>query len=174
VRGELTLLALFLALLALAAWLWVRRQYHRIGLPPGRLVYADTGTWKRVEQPLFSAQFQLTGKPDYLVEESSYLIPVELKSSACPSTPYASHRLQLAAYCLLVGETYGQAPPYGLLKYRDATVAVDYSPTLRSALLAVLQAMRQDYGAPQVSRNHDSAGRCRACGLRSCCGQALL
>ena len=172
-RGELTLLGLFLSLLAVAAWLWGRREYHRVGLPPGRLVYADTGTWKRVEQPLFSAQFQLTGKPDYLVEESSCLIPVELKSGACPSTPYASHRLQLAAYCLLVGETYGQAPPYGLLKYRDVTVAVDYSPPLRSALLAVLQAMRQDYGAPRVGRNHDSAGRCRACGLRSYCGEAL-
>jgi len=173
VRRELVVLALFLALLALAGWLRVRYLRTQSGLPTGELLYADTGTWKRVERPFFSICHYLTGKPDYLVEESGSLIPVEVKSSPCPSTPYSSHQLQLAAYCLLVEETYGQAPPYGVLRYRDGTVSINYTAALRSAVLATLQAMRQDYGAPRVSRSHDSPARCRACGLRSHCGEAL-
>lgn len=171
---RLTLLALILALLALATWLWARRLLRQSGLPSGQLLYADTGAWKRVEQPLFSARYQLTGKPDYLVKESGHVIPVEVKSSPCPSIPYSSHQLQLAAYCLLVEDTYGRTPPYGVIKYRDGTVPVNYTPALRSELLATLQAMRRDYGARQVFRDHENPWRCRACGFRFRCEEALV
>ena len=170
----LALLALFLALLALAAWLWARRLRRQTGLPFGRLLYADTGAWRRPERPLFSARYQLTGKPDYLLEDSGQVIPVEVKSSPCPSIPYPSHQLQLAAYCLLVEDTYSQAPPYGVLKYRDGTATVNYTPALRAELLATLQAMRRDFEARQVSRSHENPARCRACGFRSHCDEALM
>ena len=170
----LALLALFLALLALAAWLRARQLRGRSGLPPGQVLYSDTGTWKRLEQPLFSARHQLIGRPDYLVEESGHVIPVEVKSTPRPWVPYSSHRLQLAAYCLLVEDTYGSAPPYGVLKYRDGTVTVNYVPALREELLATLEAMRRDYGARQVPRSHKSPARCQACAFRSRCEEALL
>ncbi len=60
-----------------------------------------------------------------------------------------------------------------ILKYRDGMVTVNYTPALRSALLATLQAMRRDYGARQVSRSHESPARCRACGYRAQCGLDL-
>jgi len=171
--GGMALLALSLALLALVAWLWARRLYRRSGLPSGRVHYADTGIWRRQMQPLFSTRYRLTGKPDYLVKESGSLIPVEVKSGLRPSTPYSSHKLQLAAYCLLVEEACGQAPPYGVLKYRDKTVTVSYTPALRSALLATLRAMRQDRTDARVPRSHDHAARCRACGFCLDCVEAL-
>ena len=169
----LVLLAMLLALLALGAWLWAMRLRTQSGLPPGRLLYVDTAPWRPMEQPLFSARHRLTGKPDYLVEESGHLIPVEVKSSPRPSIPYLSHRLQLAAYCLLVEDTYGRGPPYGVLKYRDGTLTVEYTRALRGTLLATLQAMRRDYAAPEVPRSHDSLARCRACGQRGQCGVSL-
>lgn len=172
-REGMAHLALSLALLALVAWLWARHLRGRSGLPCGRVLYADTGVWRRPAQPLFSTQYGLTGKPDYLVEESGSLIPVEVKSGFCPSTLYSSHRLQLAAYCLLVEEACGQAPPYGILRYRDEAVAVDYTPALRDALLTTLQAMRQDHAAEWVPRRHDHAARCRACGFHRHCVEAL-
>lgn len=172
-RGGMALLALSLALLALVAWLWARRLRGWSGLPSSRVLYADTGAWKRPVQPLFSTDHRLTGKPDYLVEESGSLIPVEVKSGLCPSTPYSSHRLQLAAYCLLAEEACGQAPPYGVLKYRDETVVVDYTPALRAALLTTLQAMRLHCTDARVPRSHDRPARCRACGFHSHCVEAL-
>ncbi|MDG6898151.1 MAG: hypothetical protein JRN24_00290, partial [Nitrososphaerota archaeon] len=49
------------------------------------------------------------------------LIPVEIKSCRSPRSgvPYPSHRVQLLAYCALVEETYGRAPPYGVVAYED-------------------------------------------------------
>ena len=35
--------------------------------------------------------------------------------------------MQLAAYCLLVEETIGAAPPYGLLRYAERTFRLDYT-----------------------------------------------
>src|SRR5712692_10117201 len=110
------MLALVLLALAVLVWLLARLARRRTGLPPGVVVYSDTGGWSRVERPLFSSALQLTGKPDYLVRQREAVIPVEVKSGqAPPSGPHAGHLYQLAAYCALVAEAYGRRPTYGLI-----------------------------------------------------------
>lgn len=170
---KLALGALLLALLALAAWLRARHLHRRSGLPSGQLLSTDTGTWRRPERPLFSVCYRLTGRPDYLIREGGQVVPVEVKSGPCPSAPYLSHRLQLAAYCLLVEDEYGQAPPYGLIKYRDGIFTVDYTPQLRSQLLATLAEMHSLLNADDLPPNHASPNRCRRCGYRTRCGRSL-
>jgi len=165
----------FLILLALGLlMLWLgRRKRARSGLPQGRVIYADTGGWDRLDRPLFSHELLLTGKPDYLVADGADLIPVEVKSNRAPNQPYQSHLLQLAAYCLLVEECYGRKPPYGIIKYADRAFEVDYAPGLEQELLATLDHMRADLADGGASRNHDEPHRCRACGHRSRCDQRL-
>ncbi len=162
------LLALGLLLLNLS-----RRGRARSGLPQGRVIYTDTGGWGRLERPLFSRQFLLTGKPDYLVADGADVIPVEIKSRRAPTQPYPSHILQLAAYCLLVEECYGRRPAYGIVKYADRAFEVDYTPALEEELLATLENMRDDLAAGDAPRNHDEPRRCRACGYRQRCDQQL-
>jgi CRISPR-associated exonuclease Cas4 len=174
-----SLLVALAVLALLVGWLALRaagRARQSAGLPAGRIVYADTGDWRPLEKPLFSAEYGLTGKPDYLVQTRSGLIPVEVKSGTAPPRPYPSHVLQLAAYCLLVEATAGQSPPHGLIKYADTTFEIEYTPALRAELLALLEAMRL-YRASQapggVPRSHDEPQRCAGCGYRPVCGQAL-
>lgn len=168
------MLILVLILLALVLWYLSRRVSEATGLPAGRVVYADTGAWGRVEKPLFSARLQLTGRPDYLVRDGEGYIPVEVKSGRAPAGgPHESHVYQLAAYCALVAEAYGRRPACGLIKYADKTLAVDYTPALESDLMAVLDDIRADAGENDVPRSHDSAARCRACGFREVCGEEL-
>ncbi len=162
------LLALGLLLLSLA---W--RGRARSGLPQGRVVYTDTGGWGRLERPLFSREFLVTGKPDYLVSDGPDVIPVEVKSSRAPAQPYLSHLLQLAAYCLLVEECYGRQPPYGIIKYADRAFEVDYTPELEDELLATLECMRDDLAGGDTLRSHDEPARCRVCGYRSQCDQRM-
>ncbi len=173
-----TLLVLSAALLAIALWLAVRsrRGQQRSGLPQGRLVYADTGRWTAVAQPYFSQRYRLVGKPDYLVEGEDGLTPVEVKQTAARpgGRAYDSHVMQLAAYCLLVEEAYGRTPGYGLIRYSDATVRIDYTTALRSQLLALMDDLRASRGRGDVARSHRDAARCRACGVRHACGPAAL
>ncbi len=161
-----------LALGLLLLWL-ARRGQARSGLPQGRVVYTDTGGWGRLERPLFSREFLLTGKPDYLVADGDDVIPVEVKSRRAPVQPYPSHLLQLAAYCLLVEECYGRRPPYGIVKYRDRAFEVDYTPELEDELLETLDYMQADLTDGDAPRNHDEPRRCQACGYRQHCEQRL-
>jgi len=166
-------LALFLLLVG-AVLLWLARRLRaRSGLPAGRVVAADVGPWRRLDRPLFSRRYGLTGRPDYVVADGADLIPVEVKSARAPARPYASHILQLAAYCLLVAETSGRRPPYGILRYADRTFQIPYTRELEEQLLEVLEAMRDDLAAGDAPRRHQDPRRCAACGYREVCDEAL-
>lgn len=166
------LAVLFLAA-AIALLIIAERGRKASGLPAGRVVYSDTRGWKPLETPLSDATIGLTGRPDYLVEQGRQVIPIEVKSGAAPDSPYDSHIFQLAAYCRLVETTYGRRPDYGLLHYPDRTFAVDYTPQLEAALLALLEEMRQCASSESASRSHDLPARCTGCGYRSICDQKL-
>lgn len=160
---------------ALGLWLLVRSRAarQRTGLPEGRVIYADTGAWRRCDRPLFSKRYRLTGRPDYLVHRREGLVPVEVKSGMAPSRPYDSHLLQLAAYCLLLEEQEGRAPPYGILKYEDRAIEIAYTPDLRAQLIQALQSIRGDIGPREAARSHEQPARCRGCGHRSRCDERL-
>lgn len=168
----LALSAACLIVALLALW-WARRGQARSGLPRGRLVYTDVGAWQRVGQPFFSREHLLTGKPDYLVATERGVVPVEVKSGRSPAQPYPSHVMQLAAYCLLVETAFGDRPAYGVIKYADRAFEVDYTEELEQELLTTLNRMRSALATGRAERNHDERARCRACGHRQHCDQAL-
>ena len=168
----------FVLLVAALAVLWLaRRGQVATGLPAGRLVYADTTRWRPVERPLFSRVYLLTGRPDYLMQVGRDLIPVEVKSGhAPPEGPYSAHILQLAAYCLLVEETYERRPSYGVILYAaeaDQAFEIDYTAALEEELLVILDEMRQALAEGDAPRDHDHFARCQACNYRGGCDQSL-
>jgi CRISPR-associated exonuclease Cas4 len=81
--------------------------------------------------------------------------------------------MQLAAYCLLIEETSGRAPRYGLLRYRQQTFKLPYTATLRAELLALIEEMQRDRRAQDLPRSHNSAARCRNCGFYADCDDRL-
>ena len=188
-------LSLLLFLLVVAATLAARaaaRESKRAGLPAGALLYSDTGRpvgrvagtevgrdGKRQERPLVSEALELVGRPDYLIEVEGGVVPVEVKSTACPAggRPYDSHLAQLAAYCLLVEDVLGANVPYGLVKYRDREVRVEYTEELRGWALALVEELKADMNASangeEVHRSHDAPRRCAGCSLRDVCTESL-
>jgi CRISPR-associated exonuclease Cas4 len=169
----IVLLVIALALLGLA-----RQSLAATGLPAGRLIYVDTTHWHRLEQPLFSRAHRLTGRPDYLIEDGQEIIPVEVKSGYAPRNgPYSSHVLQLAAYCLLVAETFEQRPSHGVIIYTadpDQAYEIDYTPVLERQLLTSLEEMRTSLRENDAPRNHDQIARCRNCGFNDMCDHSLV
>ena len=188
-------LALLLCLLAAAALLAraaAARESKRSGLPTGEVIYGDTHKpvgrvapaevgrdGRKQERPLVSHALSLVGRPDYLIETEDGVVPVEAKSSNCPpgGRPYDSHLAQLAAYCLLVEDVLGAEVPYGLVKYRDREVRVEYTDELREHGLSLLEEMKRDAAASdrgeEVQRSHDDPRRCAGCSLREVCTESL-
>ena len=91
---------------------------------------------------MVSERWGLTGRPDELRRlQDGTVIPVEMKSCRSPRSwvPYPSHRIQLLAYCALVEETYGRAPPFGILCYGDGReFRVAWDAAARAEVLAGL------------------------------------
>ena len=168
------LLVAVLSTLALAGALWLRSRLDRAhaGLPKGQVVYADTEQW-RASPPLHAPRLALRGKPDYVVKVGNDLIPIEVKPGRRSLEPYEADIMQLAAYCLLIEETLGRRPPYGLLRYREQTFRLPYDAALRDRLLATLDEMRADLTARDVPRSHDDPTRCRFCGYAAQCNECL-
>lgn len=167
-------LGIALILFALGILLLAIILRQRSGLPWARVVSTDVGETRTLTHPLFSARLGLTGKPDYILQQGDYLIPVEVKPHRRAPQPYPSDLMQLAAYLVLLEETTDVAPPYGLLRYAEETFSLRYTPAVRAEVLATLTEMRDLLSAVDVVRNHDDAARCRGCGFRSQCEDALV
>jgi CRISPR-associated exonuclease Cas4 len=182
---------IFIALLVatIAAHLLAKRATLQTGLPSGKVIYSDTGFaigklgplttdeyGQKLEKPLISKRYGVVGRPDYLVQTDEGIIPVEIKSARLPSSgqPYDSHVMQLAAYCLLVEDLLDADIPYGIIRYRDAEIRVEYTSELRAELLDLIDEMRTTRSSRDVHRSHDESGRCANCWMRDICDEALV
>jgi CRISPR-associated exonuclease Cas4 len=148
-------------------------QRRKAGIPAGQVIYTDSSQWRKVEKPLFDGEIRLTGKPDYLVHHGKQVIPIEVKSGRAPHQPSPWHVSQLAAYCLLVKSEYGTQPSHGILHYNDRTIALNFTSSLEKSTLAIIQEMQQPFSQIHTERSHHDRYRCRQCGYRSICDQAL-
>jgi CRISPR-associated exonuclease Cas4 len=170
--GWAVILGIVLVVASSLVLVWGARLREVTGLPEGRIISSDTGPEER-GRPLFSARYGLTGTPDCVIRTGSGLVPVEIKPGRREAEPHESHLLQVLAYCLLIEETAGKRPPYGLLRYSSDTFKVDYNRQTRAYLLSVMEEMRHSAHEKSVQRNHDQAQRCRACAYRSVCDESL-
>jgi CRISPR-associated exonuclease Cas4 len=161
---------------AALAWLFGWRLFVSSGLPSRRILRADVGSSFRQSAALTSRRYGLTGKPDYLVRVEDGLVPVEVKSGKSPASgrPYEGHVFQLAGYCLLVEDLYRIPVPYGLIRYDDRTIRVEYTQDLRARLLQILDDIHLARRGDECHISHAHVGRCRSCGFRSVCGESLV
>ena len=178
---SLLFVAILLLLLLGVGLLWMSQRAHKkSGLPQGEVIYSDVGIWQEPEKPIFSRRFGIVGRPDYLVTVqddqtgANLVIPVEVKSRNRPAAAFDSHILQLAAYCLLVEDQFKQRPPYGLLRYADATIKLPNTDELRQLALDAAEDIRRNRTSVDVDQQHNDAGRCRGCGYRATCGDRAL
>jgi CRISPR-associated exonuclease Cas4 len=173
--------ALLLLVVALLLLVWGTRQMDQRGIPPGKIITLDLHDSQTLQAPLFSKRYQLSGKPDYLIRRGRDWIPVEVKTVNNLHQPYLGHLFQLFAYCLLVEETYGVRPPYGVLHYRSRapreersiTYQIEYNAAIKEKLLELLTELRRAEQSDRVPRSHHEVARCRECGYAGICDQKL-
>jgi CRISPR/Cas system-associated exonuclease Cas4 (RecB family) len=164
---------LFVAALSMlvAAWLLSRVSGVRFG---AGVVGSDLGT----DSPLWLSDpvLELHGQPDLLLREpgSRRVYPVEVKPTRDSPTLYQSDTLQLAAYMMLTERRYGDRfAGYGIVRYRSAEFRVTLSPELRRQCLEAVEGVRAARRSAHVHRSHQVAPKCRACSVRTDCGEAL-
>ena len=136
----------------------------------GKIEYIDIDDSKVFK----SERYGLSGRPDYVIKVNDNIIPVEEKTGRTPRGPLFSHILQIAAYCLLIEDMSGKAPPYGLLKYPEHEHEIEYDEDLRNVVLEKLGEMRKIMETGDAHRNHDRPGKCKYCSRRPVCPERLV
>ena len=169
------LLVAVMFLLAVLVWLSANQKLARSGIPEGRIVSQDAGPRHRLHRSFMSLRYGLVGKPDYLVETRHGFVPVEIKSrNSTRAGPSESDLAQLTAYCVLVEDVVGSAPPQGIIEYADRCWRIKYTPRARREVLQVIGEIRESLQSSEsIHRSHNQPARCRACGFRNVCDERI-
>jgi CRISPR/Cas system-associated exonuclease Cas4 (RecB family) len=161
----LAALAALCLLLGIALRWMAARERGELGLPPGEVLLADTGEERG--SPLVARSIALRGRPDLLLRDGNMVVPVEVKTGRTPDEPHRGRVMQLMAYCLLVAETEGVRPEYGILRHPDREFRIAYDARNERDLRELLSAMLVEKVAGRGQhRSHRPTRRCGACSLR--------
>jgi CRISPR-associated exonuclease Cas4 len=167
VAAATVVLAGMLLLMARALW-------ERLHTPPSIIVYHGTKA-QRHKTVLVAKDFGLSGQPHYLLTYEGGSIPILARSAAAPEEPHAAHVMQVIAYCLLVAESTGSRPPYGVIRYGDGrTFEVDFDEDSVEHLSGVVEEIEANRRHLDVPISHNDRGRCFACSHRKRCVQSLF
>lgn len=139
-------------------------------MPGYVLIYADQKGNTKGDSDfgklLYSAEYQLQGKPDYIFRKrfGRGLVPMELKSGMIGDSP-VPHRgdlLQLGAYFLILEDVYKVRPKVGKLIYQDYMFLIKNTKNLRKEIQHTAKEMREMlvFG---VAKANDSFANCRFC-----------
>jgi CRISPR-associated exonuclease Cas4 len=135
----------------------------------GKIEYIDVDDSRMFR----SERYGISGRPDYIVKLGDQLIPVEAKKGRTPQGPLFSHIIQVAAYCLLLEDSTGIPPPYGLIRYPAHEFQIDYNEDMKNLLLRKVQEIKKVTESHVVHRNHNRPGKCRSCSRKGICPEKL-
>jgi CRISPR-associated exonuclease Cas4 len=148
----------------------VEKIKTRNRIQEGKITYSDLSI---PANPFFSKKYRITGKPDYIVKQNKYFIPVELKTGN-HNEPQKNHIFQVAAYCQLLEENYGGFVPYGILVYNNTEqYKIPFDPRIRFELASTIKKMRQSMKSGKIMMNHSDFRRCKACSMRGYCSNKI-
>jgi len=136
-------------------------------IPEGKITYTDL---IKPEKPIYSKKYNITGKPDYIIEKNDEIIPIEFKTGK-HNKPAKNHIFQLAAYCQLIEDNFNKFVPYGLLIYKGTNnqFKIFYNPKIRFELESIIKEMRQSIKKRNVKRNHNDPYKCIKCSMKEHC-----
>lgn len=143
----------------------------KYGLPEGQIVYLDN---LEDDTPvIYSEKYEISGRPDFVVLANGDYLPIEFKSGRVPRGPLFSHIIQVTAYCILVEERFGKAPPYGIIKYGKTEFDIEYTNELKDLVLKKVSEIKEAETTGIAHRNHNNPNRCLGCSRRNFCNEKL-
>ena len=147
-------------------------QRKRLGIPDGELLYTDSE--EVPGQVFFAKSIPLVGKPDYIVRQKGFIIPIERKTGKTPQQPYKNHVAQLYAYCYLIEENYGLRPPHGIIRYPDESFIVPFEHGVEEHIKQVVnELVLNKQGGKKRYNTINAAKLCRNCEENKECQQRL-
>jgi CRISPR-associated protein Cas4 len=124
----------------------------------------------RLEFAVSSEKLGLKGVIDKIVIYTSHFVPIEMKSGKAPKDGiWPGHKLQLAAYMMMLEERMKKPVTKGIMQYGLDEKEVYMNPFLQQDVIettAKVVTLLQQKSPPPVCHN---ANKCSICGLKNVC-----
>jgi CRISPR-associated protein Cas4 len=124
------------------------------------------------EQRVESEELQLRGIVDRIeVYENSY-VPVELKTGKMPKEGlWPGHRIQIAAYAMLLEEKFKTQVKEGFVNYLDAKEIrhIAINPFMKEEIINLVKEVQELLKNQNVPNYCENKNKCTNCGLRETC-----
>lgn len=124
------------------------------------------------ELKLISKNLNLVGKVDQLELHKEMIVPVELKTGKSPSNGvWPGHKIQIAAYALLIEDQFNKQVNQGSVIYLDQNVrrTIIINPFLKDEIIELRKEVEQLLNSTSPPTFTENANKCKKCGLKSLC-----
>ncbi len=124
------------------------------------------------ERSMESEKLQLRGIIDRIeVYEHGY-VPVELKTGKMPKDGvWPGHRIQIAAYAMLIEENFNTSVKEGLIRYLETneTRQIAINPFMKVEIISLVREIQDLLKARDIPNYCENRNKCVNCGLRNTC-----
>ncbi|MBW2965557.1 CRISPR-associated protein Cas4 [Candidatus Woesearchaeota archaeon] len=119
-----------------------------------------------------SDELELTGIIDRIEEYQTGSVPIELKTGSMPKQGvWPGHRIQIAAYALLLEEKFKQPIKEGFVHYLDQNEKrhIAINPFLKQEVKELKEKVRLLLNTPELPKINENSNKCKVCGLKDQC-----
>lgn len=119
-----------------------------------------------------SDKLQLKGVIDRIEQYEAGYTPVELKTGKMPKEGvWPGHRIQIAAYALLIEEKFNTQVKEGFINYLDAkqTRRIAINPFMRGEVITLIKEIQGLLNNKTQPNHCENRNKCTNCGLRETC-----
>jgi len=114
----------------------------------------------------------ITGKVDQVLVYPDSVVPIEIKSGRAPKEgAWENHKIQLAAYALLLENTFKVSIPAGYVKYIDenASRRIEINAFLKDQVKELIKNVYALLKSKKLPKKCDNLNKCEKCGLKNIC-----
>ena len=124
------------------------------------------------EYKISAPELELSGKIDQVLVYPDGVVPIELKSGKAPKEgAWDNHKVQLAAYALLLEHIFKIDVKAGYVKYVDENISrrVEINPFLRDQVKDLTKQVKELLDSKNLPNKCKNENKCAKCGLKKIC-----
>ncbi len=124
------------------------------------------------EKSVESEKLQLKGIIDRIEIHKNSYVPIELKTGKMPKEGvWPGHRIQIAAYAMLIEENFSTNVKEGFIRYLDTneTRQIAINPFMKDEIIGLIKEIQELLKASEIPNYCENRNKCTNCGLRSTC-----
>lgn len=114
----------------------------------------------------------ISGKVDQVLVYPDSVVPIEIKSGKAPKEgAWENHKVQLAAYVLLLEKTFNFDIPAGYVKYVDENISrrIEINAFLKDKVRGLIKDVQDLLASKKLPKRDANENKCAKCGLKKIC-----